>query len=197
MYRLFQLPSRLFRTVWNFAFVLQNDNAGGADPSNFSQGAGCEAGFFQAFATVPPNNIFALELDQQSDLVNDNGAGYGVRSPTARCRRILRASHPAIPTTAVRITPTSKRSAPRPSPLNSPASARGATTGDTYSVTLNYNGTDLVMNMYDVTAGGSCPGPSCFTQTWSDVNIPALVGSNTAYMGFTGGLTSFKLSALH
>jgi hypothetical protein len=41
--------------------------------------------------------------------------------------------------------------------------------------------------LYDVTAGGSCPGSSCFTQTWNNVNIPALVGGNTAYVGLTGG----------
>jgi len=54
-------------------------------------------------------------------------------------------------------------------------------------VTLNYNGTTLSMSMYDVTAGGSCPGSRCFTQSWT-VNIPALVGGNTAYLGFTGGI---------
>ena len=42
------------------------------------------------------------------------------------------------------------------------------------------------MSMYDVTAAGSCPGAACFTYSWP-VNIPSLVGGNTAYVGFTGG----------
>ena len=73
-----------------------------------------------------------------------------------------------------------------PVPLNSPAGTRDTTTGDTYSVTLNYTGTNLTMNMYDVTAGGSCPGASCFSHTWNYVYIPSLVSGTTAYVGFTG-----------
>ena len=48
----------------NIAFVLQNNTPAGRLWANFSSGAGCEAGFYQAFGiTAPPNNIFALELD--------------------------------------------------------------------------------------------------------------------------------------
>ena len=36
-----------------------------------------------------------------------------------------------------------------------------------------------------MTAGGSCPGAKCFTHTWNNVNIPSLVGADTAWVGFT------------
>ena len=46
------------------------------------------------------------------------------------------------------------------------------------------------MNMYDVTAGGSCPGASCFSYTWNYVYIPSLVAGTTAWVGFAGGTGS-------
>ena len=61
----------------NIAFVVQNNTSAAGDyvagpGSNFNAGAGCEAGFFQAFTGGPPlvNNIFAMELDQFSPLLN-------------------------------------------------------------------------------------------------------------------------------
>ena len=67
----------------------------------------------------------------------------------------------------------STKSAPPRFLSTRPADVQGTSTGDTYSATLIYNGTNLALNLYDVTAGGSCPGSSCFTYTWNDVNIPS------------------------
>ena len=66
--------------------------------------------------------------------------------------------------------------------------AQATTTGDTYSATITYTGTTETLQMYDVTAGGSSPGSSCFSQTWQHVNIPAMVNGTTAYIGFVGGI---------
>ena len=92
--------------------------------------------------------------------------------------------------------PTNKIST-SPVPLNSPAGTDWATTGDTYSATITYDGSNLTMSLYDVTTGGSCPGSSCFTHTWTDVYIPSVVGATTAYVGFTGGINSPNLPALY
>jgi Chitobiase/beta-hexosaminidase C-terminal domain len=76
-----------------------------------------------------------------------------------------------------------------PVPLNSPSRLRNTTTGDTYSATISYDGTNLGLCLYDVTAAnGSCSSGTSgtgtyFQQTWSAVNIPSLVNGNTAYVG--------------
>jgi hypothetical protein len=52
--------------------------------------------------------------------------------------------------------------------------------GDTMAVQMVYNGTTLTMTMTDTVTKAS------YT-TGFTINIPSTVGSNTAYIGFTGG----------
>src|SRR5579863_1018386 len=52
--------------------------------------------------------------------------------------------------------------------------------GDEMSVHMVYNGTTLSMTITDAVAAAT------FTTSWT-VNIPSIVGGNTAYVGFTGG----------
>jgi hypothetical protein len=52
--------------------------------------------------------------------------------------------------------------------------------GDTMDVTLTYNGTILSMVVSDLVTGAA------YSTSWP-VNIPSIVGGNTAYAGFTGG----------
>jgi len=53
--------------------------------------------------------------------------------------------------------------------------------GDIFKVHMTYNGTTLAMQITDTT------NPIyTFTTSWT-VNIPSIVGGNTAYVGFTGG----------
>jgi hypothetical protein len=52
--------------------------------------------------------------------------------------------------------------------------------GDGIAAHIVYNGTTLTMTLTDAIVNKT------FTQSWT-VNIPAIVGSNTAYVGFTGG----------
>lgn len=52
--------------------------------------------------------------------------------------------------------------------------------GDTFAVHMVYNGTTLTMTITDGVTNAT------FTNTWT-VNIPSIVGGNTAFVGFTGG----------
>jgi hypothetical protein len=52
--------------------------------------------------------------------------------------------------------------------------------GDTFNVTMSYNGTTLTVKITDTATGASA------TQTYT-INIPQTIGSNLGYVGFTGG----------
>jgi len=176
----------------NLAFVVENNtnpNAGGVGP-DFSSGAGCEAGFYQAFGTAPTsaNNIFALELDSYSPLTESGSFTYS-------SAQIYQANQsPCLPDdNGPNYYPTNKIST---SPVNLTAGFPGTTTGDVYSATVTYDGANLTLNMYDLTAGGSCPSSSCFAYAWA-VNIPAWVGGSTAYVGFTGATGLPSLAPLY
>jgi hypothetical protein len=52
--------------------------------------------------------------------------------------------------------------------------------GDLFRVTMNYNGTTLAMQITDTVTKAT------FNKSFT-VDIPSLVGGNTAYVGFTGG----------
>lgn len=168
----------------NFAFVVQNNVSADGNGTAFNSGAGCEAGFYQAFEAPPiPNHLLALELDSYSPLTLNASFSYS-------SAQIYQANQsPCLPNdTGPGYVPMDKFST---YPVNLTAGSQNTTTGDIYSVALTYDGSTLKMNMYDVTAGGSCPGAQCFSYSWA-TDIPALVGSSTAYVGFTGatGLTS-------
>ncbi len=52
--------------------------------------------------------------------------------------------------------------------------------GDIFQVHMTYDGTKLTMTITDTVTNAT------FTTSWT-INIPAIVGGNTAYVGFTGG----------
>jgi len=168
----------------NIAFYLQNNNNNpGYDLTTFIGGAGCESGFFQAFdANAPPNNVFGLELDSYSPLTYTGSFTYS-------STQIYQMNQsPCLPNDdGPNYWPTSKIST-SPVPLDNPSNSQGSTTGDTYSATITYTGTTLTLLLYDVTAGGSCPGSKCFTYTWPNISIPAMVDGTTAYPGIASGL---------
>ena len=144
----------------NIAFALNNTTDNGFNGPGFSAGAGCEAGFFQAFPSPPngvPNNVFALELDSYSPLTL-NG------SLTNSSVQVYQSGQsPCLPNdNGPNYTPINKIST---APVDLTTGAPDTTTGDTYSVTVTYDGSNLTINLYDVTAGGSCPGTKCFTYT--------------------------------
>jgi hypothetical protein len=58
-----------------------------------------------------------------------------------------------------------------------------ATTGDNFSETVTYQGNNVTIQLFDATAGGSCPGSTCFTKTWTNISVPTLVNGTTAFVG--------------
>jgi hypothetical protein len=174
----------------NLAFTLNNSNnvPGGLGGPKFVAGAGCEAGFYQAYTPPEPNNVFALELDQNSPLTATAQFTYS--------SAMIYSSNqsPCQPAVNSDFAPT--KVSTFPVPLNSPATMANTTTGDTYSAMVSYDGSNLTLNLFDITAGGSCPGSSCFTHTWPNVNIPAIVGGTTAYVGLTAGSNSNTVAPL-
>jgi hypothetical protein len=163
----------------NFVFVIQNSNNNlYFNGAAFSAGAGCEAGFYQAFGQPAPNNIFALELDSYSPLTESGSFTY------SSAQIYQSGQSPCLPNdSGPNYYPTNKIST---SPVNLTSGSPDTSTGDVYSTTVTYDGTSFTLNMYNVTAGGSCPGASCFSYVWP-VDIPTWVGGTTAYVGFTGG----------
>jgi hypothetical protein len=176
----------------NVAFVLQNSNNNPYfNGSAFSSGAGCEGGFYQAFGQPPPNKVFALEFDSWSYLGS-------VQSFTYSSAQIYQSGQsPCNPNDSGPGYTLINKISSSPVPLNSPAGSQGTSTGDTYSATVTYDGSNFTLNMYDVTAGGSCPGAKCFTNTWNNVNIPTLVGGNTAWVGFTAATGETSTAPLY
>ena len=174
----------------NLAFVVENayepTNSVPIWPFLFNAGAGGEAGFSQ-FADgllAAPNHLFALELDSYSPLTN-NGS---FTSSSVQIYQSLQAPFLPINNTAGYLAQYStNKISTLPVSLNAPATAQGTTTKDTYSATITYDGYTLTLNMFDVTAGGSCPGTKCFSHSWTGVDIPAITGGTTAYAGFTAG----------
>ena len=188
----------------NLAFILNNSNNNPTfNGVNFSAGAGCEAAFFQGFAqTAPPNNVFALDIDQHDSTVaggttftNSSVQYYdtGHAPPNAPNAPGQSPCNPDLGTdmspgvytyVGVNKIPTS------PVAMNNPANNQGIVTGHTYSVTISYDGSNLTTSIFDVTAGGACPGAACFTNTWPGVNIPTIVGGSTAWVGLGSGTGS-------
>lgn len=184
---------------WNISFVLQNNtnsNAGGIG-SGFSSGAGCEASFFQGFpsggGTQSTNNLWAMELDSNNPLPAGSGGPYthsSVQTYTTNqspCNpRLGTPTVPYVAQTKISIAPVNLNLTTGSNCSGQVNNGCSTSTGHVYSVSIHYDGTTATMSMFDVTGGGACPGASCFTNSWT-VNIPSLVGGNTAWMGLAGG----------
>ncbi len=177
----------------NVAFVLNNatNNPPYGGPG-FISGAGCEGGFYQAFDPVhgSPNNIFALEFDSWSYL----GSGESFTYSSAQIYK--QDQSPCNPNDSGPNYFLTDKISTSPVALNSPANSEGRTTGDTYSATVTYDGSNLTLNMYNATAGGGCPGARCFTHTWN-VDIPSWVDGDRAYVGFTAATGETSIAPLY
>jgi hypothetical protein len=204
------------------SFVLNNTtNQPGYEGNVFSAGAGCEGGFYQGGGVpVQPNNVFALELDSYDGLLagDEGGDSFTYSSVQIYKSNLPPSVYPNIyiqcpctggigdPNLCGTPVDTSgendaffqvNKLSTFPVPLNSPATTSNTTTGHTYSATITYDGSNLTLNLYDVTAGGSCPGSNCYTNTWTNVDIPSSVGANTAWVGFTGSTNSLSGGSLY
>lgn len=184
----------------NVVFMLNNSNNNPSFNNNaFSAGAGCEANFYQGFAQAnPPNNVFALELDSYSPATVGGSFTYSTAQVYQSNPYVQSGCSPAINGETIY-----NKVSTSPVPLNSPAGSQNTANGDTFSANIVYNGTSVVLNLYDVTASGSCPGASCFSHTFTTdaagnaINVTSSVGSsNTAWAGLgaaTGIASSYPL----
>ena len=178
---------------WAIAFVLENNTnsaASGGSGRGFGAGAGCEAGFYQGFTSnnLSTNNIFAMDFSSQDVLAagaSSPFAGSSVQVYTAGqspCNPNLGGGVPYVGLTKI-------STAPVPLTLSTGA-ANGCllgngcstTTGDTYSAAITYDGSTVKLTLADVTHPNGT-----FTHSWTGVNIPALVGASTAWLGITAG----------
>jgi Chitobiase/beta-hexosaminidase C-terminal domain len=166
-------------------FATNTNNNPGFNAPIFGGGAGCEGGFYQAFgSTAPPNNMFAVQLDSYASLT----AG-GSSFTYSGTQWYQSAQSPCNPNDSGPDYWGTNKTSTSPVSLNSPSSSQGSTTGDTYSVNIVYDGSNLTENLYDMTAGGTCTPTSsatCFTHTWTNVFIPSIVGATSAYVGIIG-----------
>ena len=185
----------------NVAFVLTNNNSAAGNSTNpqyFASGAGCEAGFNQAFTGghPPVNRIFALELDQFSPLTASDSFTYSSAQIYQQVEAPCDPPYTPGNGTTYGTTFSPAKLSTYPVALNSPAGTPLTTTGNTYSVTVSYDGSNFNLCLYDVTAGnGSCSSGTSgtgtyFQKTWNTINIPSLIGGNTGYVGITGGTNS-------
>jgi hypothetical protein len=211
----FQSTFQFVSNGWNISFVLNNTNNTSANGADFYQGAGCEAGIFQGSSTdpTPPNNIFAVLIDSfEGDVAgtsdfSDSSMQWGTPGVFAANAPNPPFQSPCNPNLGgVNFTYAGvNKIKTAPVHLNSPSNATFQTTctggcdpvgsgdvgtGDTYQETVTYDGNNVTATLFNVTAGGTCTpvtSGTCFTTTWSGINIPSIVGAGTAYVSITSG----------
>lgn len=179
---------------WETAFMLSNSNNNPTfNGVDFSAGAGCEGNFYQGFSqTNPPNNVWAIEFDSYQPLTNGAIGTFSYSSAQMYQSNVsgwpnIYIQCPCMPLTESCGTNTGNAGTPitkistSPVAMNSPSNSANTSTGHTFSATITYDGSNVTLKMFDVTGGGSCPGASCFTQSWSGINIPTSVSSNNAW----------------
>lgn len=179
---------------WNAAFVVQNATyPSGYIGNNFTAGAGCEGGFYQAENVGSTNNTFGIQFSNSDSLAAPGGPSYSYstvqiyQQHQIPCNQDNTSFPNYFSTTKLSTSPVN---------LGTSTTTSYTTTGDVYSVTVTYNGSDLSLCIYDVTAAsGSCSSGTSgtgtfFTHTWSNVPIPAYLDSTTGYVGLMSGVGS-------
>jgi hypothetical protein len=149
-------------------FVIQSNSPNALGFPGGGLGYGADTPVSEGGPVGIPNSV-AVKFD----LFNNQGEGFdstGIfsagRSPTVR--------DPALPSTPTALVPDQT--------VDMSGSGIDLQSGDVFQVTLTYDGTTLNETITDETQSTH---PS-FTTSYA-VNIPALVGGDTAYVGFSGG----------
>jgi hypothetical protein len=185
---------------YNIAFVLNNQtlvtsgNTGNPWINGFTAGAGFEGSFYQECCSRWPGYVWALQFNQDAPETNNGAFTYSnvqIYKNTEPPLNVASNDNTWGYAFAINKISTS------PVPLNSPAATELTTTGDTYSATILYTGNIVTLNLYDITAGGSCPGSSCFTYTWNTVDIPSAVGRDTAWVGLASSVNAPVSTSLY
>ena len=73
--------------------------------------------------------------------------------------------------------------------LNMAPSGINMQSGDTFKVTLTYDGSNLFESVTDTNTGAN------FTHTYTGINLPSIVGANTAFVGFGGSTGAYTMNA--
>lgn len=176
---------------FNIAFIVNNDFSGPplvngvGFPWGFSSGAGGEAGLYQGFDGLEdlPINLWVLELGSYDPLTNNGTFAYSNAQIYEMGQNPSGSDVGGIPDFWTNKVSTS------PVPLNEPVDMRGSPSTDTFSATITYTGTNVTLQLFDVTSGGSCPGSKCFTYTWQGVNIPGVAGGPYSAQFMSNGTT--------
>jgi hypothetical protein len=175
----------------NVAFVLNNQtlvtSANAGDPwiNGFTAGAGDEGSFYQECCARWPGYVWALQFNQMFPETNNGTFTYSNVQIYKNTESPI--NSPSNDNTWGYAFAINKIST-SPVPMNSPEATALTTTGDLYSATILYTGNIVILNLYDITAGGSCPGSKCFTYTWNNVDIPSAVGGDTAWVGLASSV---------
>lgn len=185
---------------YNLAFVLNNQtlvtsgNTGNPWINGFTAGAGFEGSFYQECCSRWPGYVWALEFNQDAPETNNGAFTYSnvqIYKNTEPPLNVASNDNTWGYAFAINKISTS------PVPMNSPAATELTTTGDTYSATILYTGNIVTLNLYDITAGGGCPGSNCFTYTWNNVDIPSAVGGDTAWLGLASSVNAPVSTSLY
>ena len=186
----------------NLAIVFNNStNIPGYTGNIFASGAGCEGGFFQAdvapTSNSSQNKVFAAQVADSQDWLTYAGSNpwFTVSSVQIFQSQIV----PCLPNqnqAAGWTYVATNRISTAPVFQQSTTGLQFSVTGHTYSATYTYTGNALTLQMYDKTLGNTCPGAKCFTYTWQQVYIPAIVGGTTSYIGLGAGTNQTSLPAL-
>ena len=157
----------------------------------FNAGAGSEAGCIQS-ADGPldvPSNSLCLVLDGYDPLTNSGSFSYssiGLYKPFEVSYLPVTTGTDYIPMFPINKISTS------PVCLNGSSCSQGIASSDTFHLQVTYDhGTGILQaNLWDVTAGGTCSpvtSGTCFSQQFTGVWLPEIVGSTEAYVTVTAG----------
>lgn len=148
-------------------------------------GRGGEAGFYQGYDGLQslPINLWALELGSYDPFTQGGTFTYSNAQIYEMGQNPSGSDVGGLPDFWTNKVSTS------PVPLNDPVDRPASPSTDTFSATITYTGTNVTLQLYDVTAGGACPGSKCFTYTWQGVNIPGVAGGPYHAQFSSGGST--------
>jgi hypothetical protein len=202
MYQAAQVNDQAFSTTFQFipngftlSLILENSNNNPTfNGASFSGGAGCEGDEYQGFAQAePPNNVWAIVFSSTDNLTT-TASSFAYSS----VQMYQSGQSPCLPNDGAATYFGTNKISTSPVPMNSPATSANTSTGHTYSATVVYTGTTVALTLYDVTAGGTCTpitSGTCFSHTWTGVQIPSIVNGTTAWVGLGGSVPSITPSS--
>lgn len=178
-------------TATTFTVTSVSQCPAGVFCTQFNGGAGSEAGCIQS-ADGPlnvPSNSLCLDIDGYDPMTESGSYSY----TTIQLYQPFQVSY--LPNTTgtdyIPMYPINKLST-SPVCLNNPCGTAGAGNSDVFELDTTYDhgpGT-MKVDLWDVTAGGTCSPPTsgtCFEHIFQGVWLPEIVGNTIAYPTITAG----------